>query len=137
MNLEFSEVYEPLFLLKDCRELIKQYPNDEYIQQLNQVDTVILYGGRECFSGNQLIVTKNGCKMIKDILPNELVLTYNKVTNKKEYKKVTHTKKSIKKKLLRIKLKNGSIIECTEDHRFFHNGCWIEIKELLKSWKHL
>lgn len=113
----FSDKYKPLFDLLEGK-----YPD---------VDTVVITGGRGCFYGNQKVSTNSGSKSISDIKIGDTVKCYNENNNNVEYKKVVNTFKYDNTKLLKITLKSGTVIKVTPDHKFFHNGCWIEIKDLL------
>lgn len=141
MKIEFSPKYEPLFDLLECwdviasddfKELDKE--DQEYWTNLSKVDTVLISGGRDCFVGDQQVITYNGIRKIKDIKKGDIVLTYNERLGKKEWKPVFKTKEVIKKETIKINLKDGSTIECTPDHEFYNNGGWIKIKDLLSLW---
>lgn len=133
-EIKFSKKYEPLFRVLSCRDELKTDPDNSLLKALSLVDTVLISGGRDCFTAEQKIITYNGVKKIKDINKGDLVLTYNEYTNRKEYKPVFKTRNITKSKTIRINLKNGSQIECTPDHEFYHNGGWIEVKHLLSLW---
>lgn len=89
-------------------------------------------GGSRCFAGRQLISTEKGPKQIKDIKSGDMVLTLNEATNVDEYKRVEelHQFKN-NKPTVRLKMRDGSIIECTEDHEFYYDGAWHTLKHLL------
>lgn len=83
-------------------------------------------GGSRCFAADTLVRTMNGLVPIKDIQEGDVVKTqngWNEVLQTWEFK---NTKRAV-----RIKLKNGKFIECTDDHKFFFRGRWIEIKNIL------
>jgi len=134
MDVVLSEKYEPLFELLSCRKELEDNPEDERLQELSKVDTIIISGGRDCFKGNQEVVSVDGVKKIKDVKPGDVLLTYNEKTKKKEYRKVFKTRKVQKSEIIRINLKDGSVIECTPDHEFYSNGCWVKVKDLLSLW---
>lgn len=97
---------------------------------------IVNQGGTGCFAENQLIVTSNGVKKIVDIDTNELVLSYNEITKQNEFRPVIEKfKYKNSEKTYRIKLKNGYYIEVTENHKFFYEGVWINLKDLLYLWK--
>lgn len=111
--------------------------NEKYKPLYEQPESVRYYivtGGRGCFSGSQNVVTENGPKPISEIKVNDKVLSYNHRTKETEYKNVTNTFKYDNNKLIRIKLKNGTIINVTENHKFFYRGEYICIKDLLSLW---
>ena len=87
---------------------------------------LILQGGTSCFAGNQKVITSNGSKEISTIAKGDLVKT------KSGLKRVTDTlvfKNT--KPTVRIRLKNGHQIICTDDHEFYYNGGWYKVKDLL------
>lgn len=132
--IKFSKKYEPLFRLLSCWDELKEDPENTFLQALAKVDTVLVSGGRDCFTGNQKVITYNGVKPIKDIVKRDLVLTYNEITHQKEYKPVFKTRSVVKNRMVNIKLKDGSSIRCTPDHQFYHNGGWVKVKDLLYLW---
>lgn len=76
----------------------------------------------ECFTYNSKITTDKGDMLIGDIVENGIdvkILSYNYNTKKTEYKKIVRWIRKNKDTLLKIKLQNGTFIECTEDHKFF------------------
>lgn len=90
-------------------------------------------GGSRCFSPNQLVHTSKGSKQIQDINKHDYVLTYNESTKEKEYKKVNRIFKfDNKKKMYKITLKNGRVIECTYDHKFYYEGEWKTIESIIR-----
>jgi len=119
-DIEISYKFQPLF------ELLNNDHSD--------VDTVILTGGRGCFHSNQLVRTDKGVKPISEIKTNDVVLSYNEETKSNELKRVTETFVYPNSKIFKIKLKNGSEINVTENHKFFYQGGWITIKHLLSLW---
>lgn len=97
-----------------------------------------IYGGSSCFAGHQHIKTNRGDIQIKDIVIGDVVQTINETTKEIEEKKVIDTLKfDNNKKAFRIKLKNGEIIECTEDHKFLFNGGFTKIKDILYLKKNI
>jgi len=93
---------------------------------------VINQGGTSCFNGNQLVVTKRGSIPIKDVVIGDIVLSYNEETKQKEWNLVKNLFQfKNNKKTIKVKLKNGSEIIATEDHKFYFEGGWISLKQLL------
>lgn len=93
---------------------------------------VINQGGTSCFYGDQLVITKRGNIKIKDIILGDIVLSYNEKTKQKEWKVVKNLFSYFNsKKTVKIKLKDGSEIIATDDHKFFHEGGWYSLKHLL------
>ena len=93
---------------------------------------IINQGGTSCFYGDQLVITKRGDVRIKDIVLGDIVLSYNEKTKQKEWKLVKNLFSYFNsKKTVKIKLKNGSEIIATDDHKFFYEGGWYSLKHLL------
>jgi intein/homing endonuclease len=96
---------------------------------------VINEGGSRCFSANQLVKTTKGLKPISEIQKGETVFSYNEETKQIEHQKVLMQYESEnEKKCLRIKLKNGQIIEASEDHKFYFQGGWVSLKNIVSLW---
>jgi hypothetical protein len=141
MDFNFSDKYEPLFKLLEARNVVESkafefYEDDvkKHWLELSKVDTVLISGGRDCFYPNQEVITSSGAKRIKDISTGDDVLTYNEKTKQKEFNKVSKTKTVKKEETVSIKLKSGSVIKCTLDHEFYHEGSWVSVKDLLSLW---
>ena len=89
-------------------------------------------GGSRCFDGNQLVVTSKGNKTISDIKQGDHVKSLNESTGLIEWSIVKDTFKfKNTKKSIEVKLKNGDVIRCTEDHQFYFEGGWYSLKHLL------
>src|ERR1035437_3125649 len=124
MDITFKKIWlNPLyFILNDIRK-------DETIR------TVLIMGGKSCFDKNQCVITEDGEKPISEIRVGEKVLSFNELTKEKEYKRVENVFKfDNKKPVVKIKLKSGEEIICTDDHKFYYKGEWICIKHLLSLW---
>lgn len=94
----------------------------------------VLEGG--CFYKNQLIITDTGSKKISQITANDKVLSFNHKTKSNEYQNVLNViKKSNKEKCYKITLNNGKIIKVTENHKFFYQQRYVEIKNIVSLWK--
>ena len=92
---------------------------------------IILSGGSGCFDKGTLVQTDNGHKPIQDIKLQDNVLSYNEATKTKEFKKVTNTFIHNKtKKMVKLTFDNGEVIRCTEDHKFFIDGEYIQAKDI-------
>ena len=75
-------------------------------------------------------------KKISEIIPGDKVLTFNHNKGDVEFKPVLHLiKKNNTKKCYKIKLKNGKVIEVTNNHKFFFNGRYVAIKDIVYLWK--
>lgn len=83
-------------------------------------------GGTRCFAPDTLVRTMNGLIPIQDIQEGDAVKTKNGYNEVNKIWKFKNYKKAVK-----IKLKNGKFIECTDDHKFYFRGRWIEIKNIL------
>lgn len=101
------------------------YMLDLFVKRYMQTDrrTVLRIfneGGARCFNGDQKVITISGPKRIKDIIPGDKVLTLNEDTIEKEYKPVQEVHKfENTKRTIRVKMKDGATIECTDDHEFY------------------
>lgn len=79
--------------------------------------------GADCFIADTKIVCYANNKLIQDIRPGELVLSYNHDNNQYEFKKVITTQWKWANECIKIKTKNGNKFTCTADHRIFtQNG---------------
>lgn len=109
--------------------------NESY-QDITNTDKryIIVTGGRGCFHGDQLVVTNNGTKQIKDILIGDFVKSYNHKKECFEFKEVLNVFEYDNEEIIKIKLKNGTVINVTENHKFFYKGEYICIKHLLSLW---
>ena len=95
-------------------------------------DIVVNQGGTSCFSFDTKVVTSEGSKPISSVKVGDSVKSYNEASEGVEYKRVTNVMKfDNHKRTVKVKLKNGEFITCTEDHKFFYKGGWISIKHLL------
>jgi intein/homing endonuclease len=85
-----------------------------------------------------LVHTEQGVMPISQIKVGDKVLSYNLKTKVNEYKTVTNTitHKTHVDKLLRIKMKDGTVINVTENHEFFTGEKFVKIKDLLLSLQH-
>ena len=91
-------------------------------------------GGTYCFAPGTNIVTKEGLKPIYEIQVGDIVKTFNESTGDIEWKKVVDKfKYSNEKKTIKIRLKSGISITCTEDHKFYYNGKWVAIIDILNN----
>ena len=96
----------------------------------------ILEGGSRCFSLDQKVLTPLGPVEISKLKIGDLVNTYNHKLDIIEPKRVVNViRQDNKKKAYKIKLKDGTIIKCTEDHKFYFNGGYNEIKNILSLWQ--
>jgi len=96
---------------------------------------IVVTGIPSCFSKEQLIHTSTGVKEISKLQKGDMVLSYSHEKRINEFKKVINTlsNKKHKGKMLKIKMKDGTIIKVTDDHRFFTGSQYLQIKKLLVS----
>lgn len=93
----------------------------------------ILYGGRGCFAGTQLIETNKGLKPISEIKVGDTVLSANISRKNKEFKEVVNVfAYENLDKCIKINYDNNEII-CTLDHKFYYNGEFKEIGKILQE----
>lgn len=87
-----------------------------------------------CFTDDQLVATENGNMTIKQAFDGgEKIATYDYNGNVL-YEKPSKWFDQGTKQVLEIELEDGSIIKCTEDHRFLtENGAWKTAKELVEE----
>ena len=93
-------------------------------------------GGSRCFSKEQKILCVGGSKPISEINIGDKVYSHDHERNINVLRTVTNKKVTANegKKCLKIRLKNGYEINCTEDHEIFHNGRYIIAKDLLSLY---
>ena len=91
-------------------------------------------GGTRCFSPQTKVVTANGLKYICDINENDMVLSHNFSSGEDEFRKcLSKFEMQNNKKTIKIKLKNGNEIIATEDHKFYVDGGWHSLKQILND----
>lgn len=101
---------------------------------LPKVLGVGLEGASRCFvKDTKVIMHDNSTKKIQDVKSGDLVKSYNKYSRKEEIKRCTKNNRftSNKKKLIRIKLKNGNVLCGTEDHKIWFKDNWICLKDFV------
>jgi len=120
--------------IPDANFANEKYPNG----QCRKVKFINL-GGTRCFHEKQVVITKNGNKFIKDLTTADSVLSFNHDSKETEYKNVIDVIKntSNKKKCLKITLKNGKQIKCTDDHQIYLNGRYETAKNVLSLWDNI
>jgi DNA polymerase III delta prime subunit len=82
----------------------------------------------ECFHESTLVKTPLGCKKIKDIKQGDFVFN---IEGQSKVKKVFKNKVSLDR-VAKVRLFNGDIIFCSEDHLFLTDRGWVKIKEINK-----
>lgn len=96
---------------------------------------LFIAGAPHCFCKGQLVHTSKGVKSIDKIKVGDKVLSYNHELKINEYRKVIDTPINLSntEKILRIKMKDGTIINVTEKHRFYTGTEYLQIKDILLS----
>lgn len=90
---------------------------------------VILQGGTRCFHPNTMVDTPDGTKPIYDIEVGDLVNTPNGL------KPVTGVNiHKTDKRCILVQMKDGTVFTATEDHLFWFNGEWVQLKDIVKEW---
>ena len=93
---------------------------------------VINQGGSRCFAPDQEIQLFGKSLPISKVPPGAMVWTWNEIAERREIAKVAEVLKfQNTKPTVKIKLKSGKEIICTEDHEFYYEGGWKEIKYIL------
>ena len=114
----------PLYY-KMCQIFSENYSPENKVEIYNE-------GSSRCFDGSTLVRTNKGLTEISKVKTGDLLLTYNETTLVNEYKPVLEPMKMANSKPgYRITLKNGNVIMATQDHKFYFEGNWISLKQLL------
>ena len=96
---------------------------------------IINQGGSRCLAPFQLVKTTKGYKPISNINIGDEVYSYNEDSNQIEVKKVLLTyENENEKQCYRIKLKSGTVIEASLDHKFFFQGGWVSLKNIVSLY---
>ena len=131
------DLFNPNDLCKYMMRVVEEN-RDKINPQTGDPDKIIFCneGGSRCFHKDTMVSTPNGAVKISDLSEFDEVYSYNTLEKKQEVKRVISSN-LIKndKKCYEIRLKNGKKIICSEDHEFFHQGKFIEIKNLLSLHK--
>lgn len=92
---------------------------------------VILAGGAGCFSGGTYVKTSQGRKAIKDIVPGDIVESWNEDSNQMEWNPVLRVNVFPPvKRMMRLTFDNGEEVICSEDHEFLVDGKWVQAKDM-------
>ena len=83
-----------------------------------------------CFPEGTKVHTDNGLQNIEDLQVGDLVLTYNEETLEQEYKPILVKHERYTMQMMALELPTGEVLEVTPEHRFYHNGEWIEASSL-------
>ncbi len=102
----------------------------------DQSRILVIHGSAGCFEGDQLIETEGGAVPIKDLKASDKVLSMNHQTDKPEYRRVIEVHENQSREIVHIKMKDGTIIKVTPNHRFYYGGSYMKIKDILLSLQH-
>lgn len=96
---------------------------------------IVVTGIPSCFDADRLVHTSQGVKKISEIKENDFVLSYNHEKRKNEYQKVVNTSFNTNHngKMYEIKMKDGTRIKVTDNHKFFTGIEYLQIKDILLS----
>lgn len=91
-----------------------------------------------CLSEDTEVITLNGVKKISEINPDQdLLLTINEKTGCFEYEQpleIIQTAVGSEEPILELEFEDGSVVQCTSDHKFLtHNRGWVEAKDLTET----
>lgn len=117
-----------------CKQLIKSLEN--YRQEYDSKRRVYRgcplhdWSSNFCFTGDTLILTRNGMRPIMEIEENDEVLT---LQGWKPCTKAIRTAKNAK--LVEVKFADGTIVKCTPDHLFLTTHGWKYAKNLMRNTK--
>ncbi len=94
---------------------------------------VFLSGGPGCFVEGTLVRTIDGYKPIQEIKDGDLVYTINEGSGIEEVKPVisTHEYTDHSEDLLELEFEDGTIVRCTENHKFYVDGEWVAARDLI------
>lgn len=115
LNLKLAKAGVALLVTNHVYDVVGSY-----------VPTKEMSGG--CLVAGTKIKTENGLQNIETVEEGTKVLTMDGT-----YQEVLQTHKFDNKKLLEIEFEDGSIVRCSEDHRFLINGQWTEAKYLCEN----
>jgi intein/homing endonuclease len=118
--------------LPETVPLFSGYNDVYYWNRDCEADVIINQGGTSCFAPDTLVQTLDGAKPIRDIAIGDLVKTYDELADLIVYKPVVDKFTfDNNKRTVEVVMKSGAIIRCTEDHKFYHEGEWVQIKDIL------
>jgi len=96
----------------------------------------VLFGSAGCFDSETLINTSLGYKRIVDVSIGDMVLSFNEKYQIPEYKKVidkfSYFSSNLGQDVLEV-VNGDTFFICTENHKFYFNGEWIPLKELIRK----
>ena len=121
------------------KEILERIIISEGVDDPGILKCVFMAGGPGCFVADTLVKTIDGYVEIKNVDVGTLVYTINEKTKEIELKPVikhheytTHTED-----LLELEFEDGTILRCTENHKFYVDGEWVSAKDLAVEYMKL
>lgn len=87
-----------------------------------------------CFTGDTLVKTPTGDKMIKDVVIGDNVLTFNHSRCKIEDKMIVKADSHLSS-IYKLEFENGQEIECTDNHKFYTTNGYLSVGEILSAMR--
>jgi len=116
--------------------MIKKFKNFKGMMSKKSIKEIESSCFDNSFVGGTFVYTKNGLKPIDEIKIGDFVLSYNEVTDKSEYKAVTHLIQNEKNDdFVILKFGDDKYIESTSDHPYFVKGEWKDAISLLSGYE--
>ena len=111
---DFGEIIEAL--CRSLRETGTPYIlfKDHSNHKSNQKNLGVIKNSNLCVTGDTKILTSNGYQIIKDLIDQ-----YVEVWNGEEFSKSLVKQTGTNQKIIKITFSNGSVLECTEYHKFY------------------
>jgi hypothetical protein len=116
---------------------ISRYKEYERLRAVPEIETCLtIFSDEACVAGNTKVSTPFGLKAIKDLAennPNDKFLVYCYDFKNKDYTLGWghHPRKTKTAETIKIIFDNGSLIECTPDHKLLlANGEWIQAEDV-------
>jgi hypothetical protein len=72
-----------------------------------------------CFIAGTLVDTENGLRPIETIVPGDRVRSYDELTGRSAYKKVSLRERRVAHGLVRLKLRSGATITLSPEHQMW------------------
>jgi hypothetical protein len=114
-------------------ELWDKQPTDLYFANLLASEQIVVnQGGTSCFAPDTLVCTERGFIPISEVQAGDQVLTFDEDAN---FMQVNRCKEVFKfdnhKRTVEVALQDGSTFRATEDHKFYFEGGWKMLKDIL------
>jgi intein/homing endonuclease len=88
-----------------------------------------IWDGLLCIAEGERVKTHRGDIPIEEVIPGDIVLTYNEKTKQLEWNAVSQVSRTVRKNLVEVETEIGTI-KLTEDHRVFTQRGWLPAGEL-------